>query len=202
PRVRGRLCPSGAEFAPVGAAPAVRLLHWRGGGPERPGIGSASAALLLPARGGGGRRDVRLGRASLGDHVLGGENASRLEQVASDASADHRRDDEQPDLREPLGAGAGADKGRPKSTRRGHRRAGDVDAEKMQRDEREADCKSGDADRRASLGDAEDADQKQERRNHFIDERGADTVLSKIARSPTILPETAIPSRRLSLENE
>src|SRR5262249_22309843 len=94
PLVHRRAVSSGAEITAVRATPAVRLLHWRLRGAEPPGIGSVSAALLLLARGGGGRRDIRLGRASLWDHVLGSENASRLEQVAGDASADQRRDDE------------------------------------------------------------------------------------------------------------
>ena len=62
-----------------------------------------------------------------------------------------------------------ADDGRAKRPRRVDGGASDVDAEKMDGDKREPDGDAGELDRRAFLGHAEDADEKQERRGHLVD---------------------------------
>jgi hypothetical protein len=113
---------------------------------------------------------VRPRAAALWDHIVCRESAS-LEQNARDAGADQRGDDEQPDLRKRQRVGASANKGRPERASGIHRCAGDIDAEQMDRDERESDGKSGKTDRRTALGDAEDADEEQEGRNDLKGER-------------------------------
>jgi hypothetical protein len=75
--------------------------------------------------------------------LRGAEAAGATSDFApGDASADQRRDDEQPNLRKALRIRAGADKCRPE---RAGSSAGNVDAEEVERNKRQPDCEPCDA---------------------------------------------------------
>ena len=82
------------------------------------------------------------------------------------------------------------------------RGAGDVDADEMDGDQRQPDREAGEAGRRERVGDAENADQEQERRHHFEDEGRDDIVFAEIARAPAVLAEPAGPALRLAGQDE
>ncbi|MPL92899.1 hypothetical protein SDC9_39023 [bioreactor metagenome] len=105
-------------------------------------------------------------------------------------TADQRRDDEEPQLRERRAAD---EERRPDRTRGVHRNAGDVDADQVDAGEGEADGKAGKARRRTGAGHAEDHGDEEEGRHRFKDQRSAHRIAAIVAGAETIL---AKPIRR------
>ena len=135
--------------------------------------------------------------APLGNDIVRRQDTG-FEQVTRGPRADQRGEDEQPHLAERGWIGPGADQRRPERTGRIQRRAGDVQAPKMDCDQREADRKPGKSDRRASLRDAEDADQEQESADDFLQKRRGEIELAEIARSPPVLGKRPGPAGGLA----
>ena len=100
------------------------------------------------------------------------------------------------------GFDADADQRRADRAGRIDRGAGDVDADQMDGDQRQPDREAGEAGRRKRMGDAENADQEQERRHHFEHEGRDDIVFAEIARAPAVLAERAGPPLRLAGQDE
>ena len=115
--------------------------------------------------------------------------ASRKAPVAIEeargAGADQGRDDEQPELGDRAGVRRDADQRRADRAGRIDRGAGDVDADQMNGDQGQANREAGEAGRRERVGDAENADQEQERRDHFVDEGRNDIVFADDSPRPS-----------------
>ena len=82
------------------------------------------------------------------------------------------------------------------------RRAGDVDADEMDDDQRQADGEAGEAGRREGVRDAENADEEQERPDHLEDEGRDHVVFADIAGAPAVLAKPAVPALRLARQDE
>ena len=72
----------------------------------------------------------------------------------------------------------------------------------MDDDQREPDGEAGEAGRRERVGDAENADEEQERPDHFEDEGRDNVILAEIPWPPAVLAEAARPALGLAREYE
>src|SRR5262245_22212930 len=68
----------------------------------------------------------------------------------------------------------------------------------MDRDQGQPDGKTGEAHWRASLRNAEDADEEQEGADDFVEKGRGEIELAEITRPPTVLPEPAVPAGGLA----
>ena len=72
----------------------------------------------------------------------------------------------------------------------------------MDGDQREPDGEAGEACRRERVGDAKNADEEQERPDHFEDEGRDHIILAEVPGPPAVLAEAARPALGLAREHE
>ncbi len=122
---------------------------------------------------------------------------ARAEEEPCDACTKQWRDDEEPHRSE-----RAFEESRTKAACRIDGNAGDVDAENVDRRQREPDGKARQVRGRALLRDAKDGDEEDER-CHGLEHKGGDDVeFTQIPRAPAICAKRAAPSRAFSGQDQ